>query len=708
MTKISKKSAYPIKKPVKKDYFVGTDIESNLKTVNFEFEDVALVINEINGDQLIDYVFRTSYNIPLDALTEGNFLSKDNQTTISAITELYINRNTKSEVDLVELYDFLKINATGFYFKLQSATNPNAFVYFNITSIDSYPDTYTFHVTLYKANAALVSLADFGEYLFSFGLKSSSGSSVTNTSELINDGENGTDTYVESATVEALDDRVVVLENLQNLHTNLTGQAYVVWSGVGLIFDVIYPNYYIQGVLYPGAVVQRTLTDADPSDPRQDVIILDTTGPVVKTGVASPDPPAYIVDSETEIYLTTILVAAGATTPSGFSEKVVYKENIEFTTFTNSGAINFNATASPFQGTTHIDCTGFTAGHTMKFTEVPLSAITDFSNINYRVSLKAVFSNSARFYVRFLKNGIVVSSTVEVISGNYNFNRNTVNMYQQIVIPTTAFSFSNGQINGVEIFMYGSNASGFRMDNVILSTGGSAPSPLQKSIVSIVTDSGVVNATVADDTIEMRSANNGLLISAVGKIITFTSLFTSTLKGLYDTAYTWVNTNGTTVMTHLSRMDNPHNVTAAQVGSPSGSGTSTGTNTGDETTASLKTKIDIEYSLACSDETSDLTIGTLITFRIPFAMTLSAVRLSVNTAPTLSAVIVDVKESGTSIFSTLLSIDATEKTSVTAAVPAVISDVNLADDAELTVITTQIGSVVKGNGLKITFIGKKV
>ena len=92
---------------------------------------------------------------------------------------------------------------------------------------------------------------------------------------------------------------------------------------------------------------------------------------------------------------------------------------------------------------------------------------------------------------------------------------------------------------------------------------------------------------------------------------------------------------------------------------------------------------------------------------MPFAMTLSEVRISLNDAPTLSSVVVDVKENGVSIFSTLLSIDANEKTSVTAAIPAVISDVNLADDAEITVSTTQIGSGDAGKGLKILFKGRK-
>jgi hypothetical protein len=139
-----------------------------------------------------------------------------------------------------------------------------------------------------------------------------------------------------------------------------------------------------------------------------------------------------------------------------------------------------------------------------------------------------------------------------------------------------------------------------------------------------------------------------------------------------------------------------------------GISTLSGSNTGDETTATLKTKIDVEISYACSDETSNLTVGNLISFRAPYAMILSEVRISVNDAPTVSSLIVDVKEGGVSIFSTLLSIDASELTSVTAATPAVISDVNLADDALLTVSTTQVGSGNAGKGLKILFKGKRV
>ena len=112
--------------------------------------------------------------------------------------------------------------------------------------------------------------------------------------------------------------------------------------------------------------------------------------------------------------------------------------------------------------------------------------------------------------------------------------------------------------------------------------------------------------------------------------------------------------------------------------------------------------------VACSDETTDLATGTgVVTFRMPFAMTLTAVRASVTTAPTGSTVIVDINEAGTSVLSTKLSIDASEKTSTTAATAAVISDSALADDAEITIDIDQVGSTVAGAGLKVWLIGTR-
>jgi hypothetical protein len=125
---------------------------------------------------------------------------------------------------------------------------------------------------------------------------------------------------------------------------------------------------------------------------------------------------------------------------------------------------------------------------------------------------------------------------------------------------------------------------------------------------------------------------------------------------------------------------------------------------GDGSLASLP----FELVVAASDETTALTAGTAkITFRMPRAVTLTAVRASLTTAQASGSIFtVDINEAGTSILSTKLTIDNTEKTSTTAATPPVISDANLADDAEMTIDIDQIGDGT-AKGLKVTLIGTR-
>lgn len=107
----------------------------------------------------------------------------------------------------------------------------------------------------------------------------------------------------------------------------------------------------------------------------------------------------------------------------------------------------------------------------------------------------------------------------------------------------------------------------------------------------------------------------------------------------------------------------------------------------------------------CTDSVTPIAVATVATFRMPFAMTLTSVRAGLTVAQASGSIFtVDIKEAGTTIFSTLLTIDNTAKTSLTATTPAVISDAALADDAEITVLVTQIGngSAIE---LQITLIG---
>lgn len=109
--------------------------------------------------------------------------------------------------------------------------------------------------------------------------------------------------------------------------------------------------------------------------------------------------------------------------------------------------------------------------------------------------------------------------------------------------------------------------------------------------------------------------------------------------------------------------------------------------------------------VACSDEDTAITAtGTKLTFRMPYAFTLTDVRGSLKTACATGTFTADVNEGGVSILSTALTIDATEKTSVTAATPVVISDASLADDAEITVDVDNVGDS-GATGFKLALIG---
>lgn len=110
--------------------------------------------------------------------------------------------------------------------------------------------------------------------------------------------------------------------------------------------------------------------------------------------------------------------------------------------------------------------------------------------------------------------------------------------------------------------------------------------------------------------------------------------------------------------------------------------------------------------VAVGDETTTITTGTAkTTFRMPYAMQVTAVRASLTTASSSGTPTFDINEGGTTILSTKLTVDASEKTSTTAASAAVISDANLADDAEITVDIDVAGTGAKGP--KIWLIGVK-
>lgn len=318
------------------------------------------------------------------------------------------------------------------------------------------------------------------------------------------------------------DSRINILEGLSNLETGFTGQAYALWSGTGFVYNVIYPSYYIQGVLYPSGTAEVTLNDSDPTNPRLDVIAVDATGAIKVTGAADASPFVPTINTDTQIQITTVLVNAAATVPVQASTDInVYKENAEWVGTSSLGGVNFATSVNPFQGTKSIDVPAY-SNITMLFTAPAAIQATAFDVVTFAVRLKSSLSqNNNKITVSFFNGATRVSSTLIINDGQFNFKRTLVGAYQLITIPIGSFSFTSSTITKLEIGLTGSNSSGLYLDNIVLSRGVSSASPLPITITSINTDNGILNANVPNDTISIVGAN-GVVVSSFGKLITIT------------------------------------------------------------------------------------------------------------------------------------------------------------------------------------------
>lgn len=106
------------------------------------------------------------------------------------------------------------------------------------------------------------------------------------------------------------------------------------------------------------------------------------------------------------------------------------------------------------------------------------------------------------------------------------------------------------------------------------------------------------------------------------------------------------------------------------------------------------------------DETTTITSGTgKFSFRMPFAATLVGLpRASLATAASAGIHTIDINKNGVSIMTTTkLTIDATEKTSATAAVAAVVTTTSFAADDEITIDIDVAGTGPKGLKVQLDF-----
>lgn len=114
------------------------------------------------------------------------------------------------------------------------------------------------------------------------------------------------------------------------------------------------------------------------------------------------------------------------------------------------------------------------------------------------------------------------------------------------------------------------------------------------------------------------------------------------------------------------------------------------------------------FGYALGSATSDA-VAIVVPISIPFGISLTSIHAKLGTAATGSRFTIDVKKNGTSIFSTLLTFDASELSTLTSSIPYVLTTnpTVFAVSDVLLVEITQVGAATAGKAPIIWFIGTK-
>lgn len=253
----------------------------------------------------------------------------------------------------------------------------------------------------------------------------------------------------------------------------LTG-GEVVWDSL-LIFHVTPATYYIDGNRYTSPLTQVDLSPSDPTYPRQDVIALDTTGSVVVlTGTASDNPAKPQVDPSSQLELTSVLVTAGATTPSGVSEDVIFDEHAESWVYTSNGlslSTDPDNTSPVVHGSKSLKIGSVSAGANLIFTYPSLLPVSGYTTISFWLYLSNSMNNRQNLSMTLYNGSTAVSSAVPL-----TFSKTTTGSWQLVTVSFSAFTFSGTSFDKVQLTITGSMTNLYidwlRLQGGITQSGG--------------------------------------------------------------------------------------------------------------------------------------------------------------------------------------------------------------------------------------------
>lgn len=135
MGRILNKTLYPLDQVVSKDDFVvGTDVDNDLKTVNFNIGSIIRLINSEINFSAAEFRYSDGTDPDISEVDQGYFLTESNNDDPEATNKIKFNKKNISGQDLSDLFLLLYNNVYTFSLKLINSSDPADTFYFKVKS----------------------------------------------------------------------------------------------------------------------------------------------------------------------------------------------------------------------------------------------------------------------------------------------------------------------------------------------------------------------------------------------------------------------------------------------------------------------------------------------------------------------------------------------------------------------------------------------